>query len=286
MRNWNWNRTTVASVSLLVIMAIVTLTVMIGYGGGIFTVRAQTEATTPVPTNSPTSTASPTSNPHAVLPATSAGPAPVIPEAVAKPGRLITVNAVGQVQAAPDVAHLSVGSEAQAPTAREALDKAKANGEKISQALIAAGIPEKDIQTSNINAYPVNAPGKDGSPPPEPTSYRASVNLFITINDLSKSGVALDVATRAGANQVGGVNYAIKDDSSLRTQALEQAVKQARPKAEAIARGLGLQIGEVLTVVEDPNGYYGPPYGGKGDSGINPGQLTVGVRVTVSYAIL
>jgi uncharacterized protein YggE len=267
-------------------LAIVTLTVTFGYSGGIFTARARAE-TTQVPTTTPTPDFSPTSKPQTALPTASAGPTPGASEAVGKPGRLITVNAIGQVQAAPDVANLSVGSEVQAPTAREALDKAKANGEKISKALIDAGIPEKDIQTSNINAYPYNTPGKDGNPVPEPTSYRASVNLSITIRDLSKSGIALDAATRAGANQVGGVQYIIKDDSDLRAQALEQAVKQARPKAEAIARGLGLQIGEVLTVEEDPNGYYGPQYGGgKGDSGINPGQLTVGVRVIVTYAIL
>jgi uncharacterized protein YggE len=202
--------------------------------------------------------------------------------------RSITVNAVGKVQAAPDVAYLNVGSTVQAPTAKEALDKATAAVEKIRQALVDAGIPDQDIQTQGVSTYPIIPPGKEGGDSTaDPTGYRSNVNLQVTINDLSKAGTALDAATKAGANQIGGLNYGLKDDSTLRAQALEQAVKQARPKAEAIARGLSLQLGQVVTVVEDPNGYYGGPAAasGKGGDGLAPGQLTVSVSVRVSYAI-
>jgi hypothetical protein len=248
------------AVSLFVLIAMVTMVALSNFGSTVKSAQAQI--------TSPGATAAPAAN---------------FP-------RQISVNAVGKVQAAPDVAYLSVGAIVQAPTAREALDKASTSAGEIRKALVEAGIPDQDIQTQGINAYPVQAPGKEGLPPTEPTSYRANVNFTITINDLSKAGTALDAATKAGANEIGGVNYAIKDDSTLRAQALEQAVKQARPKAEAIARGLGLQLGQVVTVIESPNYYGGGPANsvpvGKGGDSLAPGQLTVGVSVTISYAIL
>ncbi len=249
----------VGAVSLLVLIAMVTMVALSNFGGSVKPAQAQITA-----------------------PGATAAPAPNF-------ARQISVNAVGRVQSAPDVAYLSVGAIVQAPTAREALDKASASAGEIRKALVEAGIPDQDIQTQGINAYPVQIPNREGLPPAEPTSYRASVSFTITINDLSKAGTALDAATKAGANEIGGVNYAIKDDSTLRAQALEQAVKQARPKAEAIARGLGLQLGQVLTVIESPNYYGGGPAatapGGKGSDSFAPGQLTVGVSITVSYAI-
>jgi uncharacterized protein YggE len=274
LKKWRWLSALFGA--LLVGAVAIALTLIFNSGGKTSGAVAAVPTDTPSPATTVASTPTPT-------PAT-----PAATQINLNPNRLVTISAVGQVQAAPDVAYLNVGSEVQAPSAREALDKAKTNGDTIRKALLDAGIDEKNIQTSGISAYPVTVPGKDGQPAIEPSSYRAYVNLSITINDLSKAGSALDAATKAGANQVGGVSYAIKDDSALRAQALEQAVKQARPKAEAIARGMGLQLGQVVTVVEDPGGYYAPQAqfaSGKGAGDLSPGQLTVGVRVTVSFAI-
>ncbi|HEX2910439.1 MAG TPA: SIMPL domain-containing protein [Chloroflexia bacterium] len=280
-----WNRSMVGLASLFLITVLMAGAILVSLGPKASPVQAETASPTPTQAVPTTGVATTTAAiPARTAPATAADTAPS-PATITTP-RLITVNAVGQVQAAPDVAYLNVGSEVQAASAGEALDKAKANGENIRKALVDAGIPDKDIQTSGLNAYPVNPPGKDGLPSTQPASYRAYVSLNITINDLSKGGKALDVATKAGANQVGGLSYGIKDDSALRAQALEQAVKQARPKAEAIARGLNLQAGPVITVTEDPGGYYPPQMGGgKGEGGFAPGNLTVGVRVTITYAI-
>lgn len=271
MKFKNWN---VAMASLFIVLVLLTLLVLMN-------LTAQSRAAS-------AQTAPPTATP--IPPTVAVPPSPAYQsQAAATDGtRSISVSAVGQVQAAPDVAYLNVGSEVQAKSAREALEKARANGETIRKGVSEAGIPEKDIKTTGVSAYPITVPGKDGQPPAEPTGYRAYVNLSITINDLSKAGAALDAAAKAGANQVGGVSYAIKDDSALRAQALEQAVKQAKPKAEAIARGLNVQLGTVMTVVESPDGYFGPQYGGAGPKNandLNPGQLTIGVRVTVSYSM-
>lgn len=269
---------------ILGLMIVVALLALLNFGSQTHSAQAGTSVAASTATS--TSVASPATT-GAILPNT-AGPVPTAAStSPASEVRLISVYAVGKVRAAPDVANLNVGVELLAATAREAQDKVNARVEKIRKAITDAGIPAQNIQPQGIYTYPVETPSKDGKTPSEPTSYRAGISLNIIITDLTKAGTVLDAATQAGANQIGGLNFAIKDDSALRAQALEEAVKQARPKAEAIARGLGLQIGQVMTVTEDPNGYYEDPYlgGGKGGSNYTPTQLTVGVRVTVSYAI-
>lgn len=276
------------SVVTLVVVAL--MLIMTSVGGKTPLVQAQNNPVV-VQTTSGSTEPMQVSEPVANVVVSQVAPVPVqIAPAQFVPMRTIAVNAVGQIMSAPDQANLSVGSEINGKTAKEALDKAKAQSDLIKNAILKVGIEEKDIRTSGVNAYPINTSDKNGiSMTGEPTTYRAYLNLNITINDLTKAGAVLDAATTAGANQVGGLSYSIKDDSTLRAQALEQAVKQAKPKADAIARGLGLQVGQVISVVEDANYYavgnIGGGKGSAGDAGINGGELSVSVRVTITYLI-
>ncbi len=250
-----------------------TLVLVLIYGNQPQTNQTQSQVTTNAPQANPTTVAAPAANPAQVVTPTN--------------NRTISVSAIGQVQATPDMAVLNVGADIQAPTARQALDKAQNINANIIKALTDLGIAEKDIQTQGVYTYPEYTPSKDGTQPADPKSYRANLNVSITISDVNKAGTVLDAATKAGANRVGGLTFGIKNDKSYREQALEQAVQLAKPKAEAMARGLNLQVGQVLTITED-SGNYGPVYGGGGKGGgdgIAPGQLSVSVRVIVVFAV-
>lgn len=275
--------------SLVTLVVVALMLVMTSIGGKTPLVQAQNNPAVVQSSTEPLKMSDPVANVVVSQVAPATAPVQIAP-AQAVPARTITVNALGQIMAAPDQANLSVGSEISGKTAKEALDKAKAQSDLIKNAILKVGIEEKDIRTSGVNAYPINNSDKNGVQlTGEPTTYRAYLNLNITIHDLTKAGAVLDAATTAGANQVGGLSYSIKDDSTLRAQALEQAVKQAKPKADAIARGLGLQVGQVISVVEDANYYSMSPIGGSGkgagDAGINAGELSVSVRVTITYLI-
>ena len=271
MSNKNWYRVSLGVGSLLILIVILLV---------LLSIMGSSEKPAPaaaVPTATPTSSTT--------------GAPSTKSEAVINGSRLITVNAVGEVLAAPDVAYLNAGVEVQAATAQAALDKANTGGDAIFKALVGAGIAEKDIKTSGINVYPVNPAGQDLTYSNTPSYYRAYLSLQVTIQDISQAGKVLDVATKAGANQIGGINYGLKDPAPIHIQALEQAIKQSRPYAEAVARSLDAQLGQVVTVVEMPGNYYnaaaGMGYGGKGDTAtsILPGQLSINVQVTVSYAL-
>ncbi|MBN9387683.1 MAG: SIMPL domain-containing protein [Chloroflexi bacterium] len=240
-----------------------------------------TPTLTATPMSIPTLTPTPALTSQAQVPAGETTPAP-------NPNKIITITSVGQVKVVPDVAYLNVGSEIQAPTATEAMAKAGTTSEAIYNALIAEGVTTDTIQTSGINVYPVNDPTAITK---GPNGYRASFTYYVTISEIGNAGKILDSVTNAGANQISGLSYGIKDDTGYRVQALEKAIQLARPKADAIARSLGTEITQVLTVQEVQGSYYSPSsaygLGGKTDAStgvtIAPGALTVSVQVSISY---
>jgi uncharacterized protein YggE len=199
----------------------------------------------------------------------------------------ITVVADGRVQVKPDVAYLTLGVETQGKTAREAMD---ANN-KAMQALVTRlgrlNIGKDDMQTGSIALWPITTQPPKGEGPQEIIGYRAQNMLHVTVRDLARAGEVLDEAVTAGANVASGIQFGVKDDSAARQQALTEATKAARAKAEALANGLGLRVGSVLSVEE--LSYGGPivraTYAEPKPAGvpIEPGELSVVVQVRVVF---
>ncbi len=206
--------------------------------------------------------------------------------------REITVVADGEANARPDQAWISVGVEVTKPTAAAALAEANAATEAVLAKIDQLGISRDNVQTTGVSLYPMMDGGPrpvDGATPTI-TGYRAGNHLTVLVSDMGKVGQVLDALVSAGATNVGGVRFGLKDDSALRMQALEEALKSARPKAEAMARGLGLKAGEVLLVREE-GAYAAPPVpmaqaaAKGGDVPIEGGQLSVRMRVQVTFAL-
>jgi uncharacterized protein YggE len=200
-------------------------------------------------------------------------------------GSTIVVVGTGTVKAKPDVAYINVGVQAHGATAQDAQNEASRLMAAVVAKLKALGIADKDIQTSGINVYPVT----DQSPD-KITGYTATNTITVTVNEIDRAGEILDGAIGAGANTAGGISFGIKDPAPLQRQALGEAVKDARPKGDAIAQAMGVQITGIKSVTEDAAA--GPiPYPklalpaaqGMGSTPVAPGELTITAQVTVVY---
>lgn len=195
----------------------------------------------------------------------------------------ITVIGDGQVKTQPDIAYVTVGVETNAPTAQEAQAKNNAVVNDVLAALELSGISRSNMQTSGLSLYPTS------SKPGEVAGYVASNSLGVTV-PAANAGKVLDTAIAAGANTSSYIRFAIKDDSALKTQALEEAMKAARPKADLMAKTLGLTIKGISSVVEDVSvdsaTTMGGIGGGQGGGGtpVAPGELTVRARVKITYS--
>ncbi len=201
--------------------------------------------------------------------------------------RGITVVGVGRVSLTPDIARISVGVEVRGSTVSEAKAEVDQSMEAIVASLLELGVAEKDVQTSQYSIYyePDFAP--EGRSTDGQGAYRVSNMVEVTVRDIEKASAVLDGAIEAGANQVYGVTYTVSDDQGWQTQAREEAVADAKARAEEYAQLLGMELGQALSVSEVIGGQV--PFAferalGGGGGGIAPGELEMSIQVQVVYA--
>src|SRR3972149_6064307 len=89
------------------------------------------------------------------------GPTTIRQEA-APPVRSLTVNGLGQVELAPDIAYIYIGVHTEGASASEAVADNNTQTEALITALTDAGVDAKDIRTTNFNIWPSTPYGPDG----------------------------------------------------------------------------------------------------------------------------
>ena len=202
---------------------------------------------------------------------------------------MISVTGEATISVAPDSARIEAGITSDAKTAREASETNNVAMSKLLQALKAAGIDARDIQTSRLSLQPQYAPNRSGPSPV--VGYRASNRVTVRIHDVSKVAGVIDTLVGAGANDIGNVNFEVSQASKLLDDAREKAVADARRKAEIYARAAGVTLGAPLSISEG-GGAPQPMFRAKMAAGmaasptpIAQGEETLSVSVNVTWAI-
>lgn len=179
-----------------------------------------------------------------------------------KPTARLSVNGQGISFQEPDTAHVSAGVVSTGITAEDAM---KENGVKMAaaiEALLAAGVKRKHIQTSGLNLQPVynhNGPVYSSNgivPNTEPRkiiSYTVNNMVTAKTHDLDKLGLVFDSLVKAGSNNIAGIRFSLKDDSVAKAESRKEAIKDARTKAETMAEGAGVKLGRILVMGEGAN---------------------------------
>jgi uncharacterized protein len=217
------------------------------------------------------------------LSAASAG-AEVVPPAT------ISVSGEAHVSVPPDLAEIDGGFTSEAKTALEAANANDAGMGKVLLALKAAGIAEKDFQTSRLSLQPVSAPNRASGGPVQIVGYRASNRVTIRLHDVSKVASVIDMLVGAGANDIGGINFMVSEASKLLDDARTEAMADARRKAEIYARAAGVTLGAPVSISEGGGGGFAPMQFRKMAAGmaaapVAQGEETLQVSVSVSWAI-
>lgn len=235
---------------------------------------------------------------NAILPAVVIAVLGVLPSARAAEGGIdrhvpaITVSGSAEVAAAPDRAVVTVGAVAEDKQAQEAQRRMAAILQQVIKDIRALGIAAEKIRSTGLSLAPVYAqPGsKPGPEVPRIVGYRAVDTVRVQIDQMDRVGAVVDAAIGAGANSLGGLAFDLRDDLPYRRQALQLAVQEARAKAESIAAGLNLPLGEVLDVREE--GAHAPypverrlASPAAAGTPVQPGQVQVGATVTVRFRL-
>lgn len=173
----------------------------------------------------------------------------VVPASAESVAREIIVAGEGRVSVVPDMATLRIGVQRQSRTAGEAMSLASADMSAVLKKLLAVGIENRDLQTSNVGLSPRYQHFNDGRPP-RITGYIASNNLVVRVRDLNLLGKVLDQVVDDGANTLNGIFFGVADKAPSRERARELAVTDARTKAGQLARAAGVELGKVMTIRE------------------------------------
>ena len=210
---------------------------------------------------------------------------------VATDGTLLNVSAQGEAKRVPDIATISTGVVTRAADSNAAM---RANAEqmaKVVAAIKAAGIADKDVQTSGISLNPTYQYAENQ--PPRITGYEAHNTVNVVVRDIAKLGKILDTLAAVGANQINGPTFDVDKKDEALDEARRQAIEKAQARAEMYAKTLGMRVRRIVSINE--GGSFGPPMPmmrmqamemAKGaDTSVSPGENTLSVNLDVVFEL-
>lgn len=203
--------------------------------------------------------------------------------------RTITMSGTGTVKGPPDMADISAGVTTEAATAAAALAANSAAITRVFAALEKQGIARRNIQTSNFNVSP-NYGSRTPNETPRLLGYRVSNQVHVVLEDVTKVGAALDALVAAGANQMNGLNFGIKDPAPLLARARAEAVADARLRAQQYAAAAGVTLGQIQSIsesggVEPPRPMYRVMAMAADSVPVSAGEESVSAGVTLVWEI-
>lgn len=206
----------------------------------------------------------------------------------------LNIMVEASVKQAPDLATIQAGVVTQNRSARTALQQ---NAERMSRAMAAlraAGIAERDIQTSGISL----APQYEYLPDQRPriTGYQATNTVTVRVRDLEALGPVLDGLVAQGVNSLNGPSFGIDNPDAALDRAREDAMRRAMARAELYARASGMRVRRVITINES-GGYQPQPQpvmmarmamadaAGAPETPVAAGEVSLSVQLNVQFEL-
>ena len=203
----------------------------------------------------------------------------------------LTMNGVGSAQIAPDMAEITLGVITEAKDAAKAHSDNAAQAARVQAAIKALGVAERDIQTTRYDFSPIYDVKDNGRS--VTTGYTVTNAIVVKVRNLANVGKVIDAALANGANRVDSLEFSASDPSAAKDAALADAARDARSKADAVARALGVRIVRILNVYADaqspaPRNFMPMMMAKEAyDAGtpISAGELSFEASVNISYVI-
>lgn len=174
------------------------------------------------------------------------------------PQNVVSVSGQGEVFANPDVATFSFSVVETAKTVKEAQDSAT---KKIDSALAkvkSAGIDDKDVKTTDYSVYPkyeyTNSLCTVNICPPSKQvliGYEVSQSITVKVRKVDTAGQVLGSLGDTGVTNVSGLSFTIDNEDALNREARQKAIAEAKDKAEALAKDLGVRLVRIVSFSEN-----------------------------------
>lgn len=215
------------------------------------------------------------------------------------PAQTITVEGTGEAVAIPDIARISFTVSESATTVAVAQSEATAKTDEALAALTDLGIEDADVKTLYYNVYPqyeYSTCYTGYCPPSTPriTGYEVSQSIEVTIHDTALAGDVLAALGATEVQNISGPNFTVEDADTVKAEAREIAIAEAKEKAKKLAKDLGVHLGKVVSFYETQPGYpyydmggYGGPERSAAQSApsLPTGEQETSVTISITYEI-
>lgn len=202
---------------------------------------------------------------------------------------LVHVTGEGIIKVIPDQVDIKVRVESQGKNASAVKAENDASIDAVIKFLRSQGLASKDVQTEYINLnknYDYNT---------KTYNYNANQSLTVKLKDITRYESIMAGLLSSGINRIDGVQFKSSTMDAQKAEARIKAVVNAKQKAEAYAGALGQSIGKAVQINEQGSSAPQPPMykarmmsmeadGGGGET-IAPGELSVVIRVAVSFEL-
>ena len=205
-----------------------------------------------------------------------------------------TVTVTGEAKTAVknQIASFNAGVDVLSDTKEVATKEINSKMAALVTAMKNFGIKEGDIRTQSLSYYQQEEPyWENGVQRYKKGQWRVSSSIEVKLREIDRASDLAGVLAGSGANNVYGPNFQLDDTTEAEKGLFDQAVKNAKDKAELVATAVGRKLGKVLSVSEGgaSGGVY-PMYGAKmaeggGGAPMEAGAGTVYKTVTVVFEL-
>jgi uncharacterized protein len=173
--------------------------------------------------------------------------------------RYLGLSAQGKSSGVFDASRFTVVVRKTEETAEAALKGTSTGMAAITVKLKEAGVADRDMQTKTASVAP-NSVCRSLPPPHingqhqicEQKGFKSSHETTVLVRDAARLGVLMTAAVAAGGEEVTGGEHFFGDHEKMQTLARANALDAVQAKAKIYAEKLGLKLGPVIAISDDP----------------------------------
>ena len=217
----------------------------------------------------------------------------------------ITLSGHGEVNAVPDIANISFTISKDSKTAKDAQSQVAEIEKKALDLLKADKIADKDIKTTDASfypkyeyKYPSELCNQYGCPPAGRSvvvGYTSSESINVKVRNTDDAGKIIEELSALDISNLSGPDFSIDNQDGVKAEARKKAIDDAKTKATALAKDLGVHLGKITSFNESSVNYPVPMYakdmtseraiGAAAPAQLPKGENTVSSDISITYEI-
>lgn len=199
--------------------------------------------------------------------------------------RSVSVTGQAAIEVVPDRARISIGVQAIDLDPQIAMENLAKQSQNIVGTILAAGIEETDIQTTQISLQPFWRKQKR-------EGFVASNRLSVEMSAIDEMPSILGALAKAGMTDLGGLQFFSSEQEAKEREAMLLSVEDARARAQALAKASGMKLGDPIAIDYHSNSGVRPMMMAKevslesADMAVKAGEVSISSQVNIRYELL